>query len=407
MVVVRPWTKSARPGFEVDIRIEFPDGAKLRERVRAKVKTRAEAERWGRSREIELITRGKPQPPPPPAAPASPRAVETCDEWHARYLKHCRERGIVTTGDKRYRWGKWISPVIGTRPIADVTRDEVENVRNALDKAIVDARLSAKTAKNAWGELTVTFGEACSSKRKDLRARVDNPALGVQPPETGISRTKVYPYPSEFLAVAACEDVPLEWREIHAIAVYTFMRPGELWVLEWSDVDLADEQISITKAWDFKNRKIKSTKTGETRSIPIEPHLLPLLERMREAADGKGLVVPRLSATDPDKLAIITRQHFELAKCKRPRLLRQSITERHVVFRSWRDAGITWGIVRGDDVVRVQRRAGHRLIATTMRYVVEAENRGATFGVPFPALPACLLDPRGELLENMVTEAAV
>ena len=47
--------------------------------------------------------------------------------------------------------------------------------------------------------------------------------------------------------------------------------------------------------------------------------------------------------------------------------------------RSWRDAGITWSIVRGDDVVKVQRRAGHKLIGTTMRYIVEAENRGATF----------------------------
>jgi hypothetical protein len=48
------------------------------------------------------------------------------------------------------------------------------------------------------------------------------------------------------------------------------------------------------------------------------------------------------------------------------------------VFRSLRDAGITWSIVRGDDVVRVQRRAGHKLIGTTQRYIVEAENRGAS-----------------------------
>jgi len=54
---------------------------------------------------------------------------------------------------------------------------------------------------------------------------------------------------------------------------------------------------------------------------------------------------------------------------------------------AWRDAGITWSIIRGDDIVKVQRRAGHKLIATTQRYIVEAENRGATFGTPFPPLP--------------------
>lgn len=64
------------------------------------------------------------------------------------------------------------------------------------------------------------------------------------------------------------------------------------------------------------------------------------------------------------------------------------------------NAGITWAIVRGDDVVKVQRRAGHRLIATTMRYIVEAENAGAAFGVPFPPLPASLVGAHGEIVET-------
>jgi hypothetical protein len=34
-----------------------------------------------------------------------------------------------------------------------------------------------------------------------------------------------------------------------------------------------------------------------------------------------------------------------------------------------------------------------------MRYIVEAENTGATFGTPCPPLPAALLDPpSGEIL---------
>ncbi len=333
---------------------------------------------------------------------ADPGGSETSDGWHARYLVYCKGRGVTTIGDKGYRWGKWISPVIGSRPIAEVTRDEVEAVRNVLDGVILDGRLAWKTAANVWAELTATFAESCSSKLRSLQVRNDNPASGVQPPERGGEKSKVYPYPSEFLAVASCEDIPLAWREIHAIAVFTFLRPGELWVLNWNDVDLGDERIDVTKAWDFKSTKIKPTKTGETRSIPIETNLLPLLRRMHDAAGGQGLVVPLLSQSNPDKLAIITRAHFELANCKRPRLLRQSKSERHVVFRSWRDAGCTWSIVRGDDVVKVQRRAGHRIIATTMRYVVEAENRGATFGTPFPVLPTALtgtpkIDPGGTI----------
>jgi hypothetical protein len=46
-------------------------------------------------------------------------------------------------------------------------------------------------------------------------------------------------------------------------------------------------------------------------------------------------------------------------------------------------------------IVKVQRRAGHKLTATRMRYIIEAENTGATFGVPFPPLPASLIAPEG------------
>ena len=92
------------------------------------------------------------------------------------------------------------------------------------------------------------------------------------------------------------------------------------------------------------------------------------------------------------KLAIRMRRHFDLAQCHRPRLTASSNAELGLRFRSWRDAGIMWAILRGDGIEKVQRRAGHKLISTTQRYIVEAENRGASFGVPFPELPACLLE---------------
>jgi integrase len=231
---------------------------------------------------------------PRPPAPHG-EARESCDEWHKRYLKFFAERGVSTTGDKGYRWSKWIAPLIGGKEPKAVTREDVEQVRNDLDAAIRDGRIRWKTAANVWGELSASLGEMLSSKRKDRQVITADPSNGVQAPETGGSTSKVYPYPSEFLAVASYPDdvVPLAWREIHTIAAYTYLRPGELWVLEWADIDLDDQRIHVTKAWDFTNRKTKATKTDETRTIPIEPTLLPLLERMHKRAAGKGLVVRR------------------------------------------------------------------------------------------------------------------
>jgi hypothetical protein len=91
-------------------------------------------------------------------------------------------------------------------------------------------------------------------------------------------------------------------------------------------------------------------------------------------------------ANDHD-VAEHTREHLERAGCKRSRLYLRGGAQRRVQFRSWRDAGITWSIVAGIDVLKVQRRAGHKLISTTQRYIIEAENRGATFGEPFLGAP--------------------
>jgi integrase len=369
--------KDARGRRYYRARITLPDGERLW--LKPRFDKRERAEQYAAEKTAEAHKRGI------TIAKAAPSVGETCDKWHEHYLRHCKDRGLSTTGDKGYRWGKYISPRIGGKAPRDVTRDDVEDVRDKLDDAIREERLSWKTAQNAWGELTVSFGEMVSSKNRELRVIDIDPSNGVQPPERGANKSKVYPYPAELLALVSSPDdkVPLAWKELHTVAAFTFMRPGELQVLRWSDVDLADRTIRVTKAWDYKNKQIKATKTGESRSIPIEPALLPLLQAMHKRAGGEGLVVPLLSETNPDETAEITRSQFEAAGCA---------AERRVQFRSWRDAGITWSIVRGDDVVKVQRRAGHRLIATTMRYIVEGENRGATFGVPFPTLPATLLE---------------
>ena len=338
------------------------------------------------------------------ALPLKKSAGDTCDQWHTKYLAGCQAAGFATVKDKRGRWSKWLSSHIGSKTPKELTRDDIENVRDAIDAAIRDyhqsgrgtTRMAPKTGANVWGELTVSLREMFSSKRRELRVLDIDLTAGVQPPDTsGGTKLKVYPYPAEALLVASCEKISIAWRELHVIACYTYARPGELRVLEWSDISLDDEQIRITKAWDYDNERVKKTKTHESRTIPIHANLLPLLRIMKKRDGGHGLVVPLLSVVDDEQgLADVTRKHFKLAGCSAERLERFKLDtseELPLRFRSWRDAGCTWAIVEGLDVVKVQRRAGHKLITTTMKYVVEAENRSAAFGVPFPPLPLSLL----------------
>ncbi len=50
-------------------------------------------------------------------------------------------------------------------------------------------------------------------------------------------------------------------------------------------------------------------------------------------------------------------------------------------------------LTRGDEPIKIMRRAGHENMATTMAYVREAENLLTSVGDPFPPLPNALVSP--------------
>lgn len=92
----------------------------------------------------------------------------------------------------------------------------------------------------------------------------------------------------------------------------------------------------------------------------------------------------------------IFRDHLKLAKVERGELTTSTRTTVEANFRSWRDSGLTWLAMNGLDVARIQRRAGHETISTTMGYVKQAEDLTADLGAPFMALPDSLVKPNGQ-----------
>ena len=303
--------------------------------------------------------------------------------------------------DNGSSWSVWISPKLGAKLVASITRDDVEDVRDALDQAVAKrkkeggrAGLSGARARNVWSVLTSMMKEACTSKRRDLRVRDDNPCSTVQPPDRTDARVKTFIYPREFLQLVSCADVPRAWRELYAVACYLYLRPGELRALCWTDVDFEAGVVHVTKAYDEDSKTVKAPKTRNgVRDVPIPATLVPLLEAMHErAADDAAAVLPLMSERNENLRSIWMRRHFVLAKVVRSRLTEVSATTMQINFRSWRDTGITWLALTGVDVAKMQRRAGHDTISTTLGYVKMAEDLTGSIGEPFPALPAALAD---------------
>jgi integrase len=329
-------------------------------------------------------------------------AGETVTEYAHRWCEWRETRGLECVAGDRTRLARHVLPLLGCFELARVTRDDLKRLVELLDEKVkrgftVDGNgtrkpFGWKSASNVWSTVRALFRDAQRAKRIDLCVRDDNPAAGLAGPDTGAHKAKAYLWPSEFAALVSCERVPLRWRRLFALAVYTYARAGELAALEWGDVDLEHATIHIHRSTDRTREHAKATKTDTARRVPIEPAVLPLLNALHREARGRGRVkrgaVFRMPSTSRSwKL----RAFLKRAGITRADLFVSDATRKAITFHDLRATGITWCAVRGDDALRIMQRAGHADFATTRIYLREAENLATGFGEVFPPLPAELL----------------
>lgn len=98
------------------------------------------------------------------------------------------------------------------------------------------------------------------------------------------------------------------WYPIWAMALLTGMRNGELHALLWSDVDLENRMISVNKSYQTKGKYIKSTKSGDWRTIPISDELNGLLIELKRSSNGREKVLPRFGDWNKGRQAEVLRQ---------------------------------------------------------------------------------------------------
>jgi integrase len=338
-------------------RVALPVGA-TEEQAIAKAKALTElAQRKG-------ITQASVEAQRPPAPPKGP----TVTAWGEAWLDERERRGLSSVRTDRGRWSKWIEPKLGALEMAIVPTEDLERFVQFLDEQVSAGALAWKTAKNVWGLVTKAFDDACHSKTLELRVRKDNPATGVRGPDRGAERGKQFLYPSEFLALMGCERVPLRWRVLIAVQIYLYCRAGELEALHVEDVDLAHRSVHIHRAVDRDHDDIKETKTNSPRRIPIEPHLLPLLEQLvaEARAEGRTLLVEMPPLCD---LASRLREFLQRAGVERAELFRTTPTSKQITWHDLRATAATWLAIRGVAPQMIMALCGHENMETTMGYV--------------------------------------
>ena len=254
----------------------------------------------------------------------------------------------------RFLVEKHLKPRIGSLKLATLKPLHVQSLLSTMEREEIGAR----TRQYAYATLHRAFVVAM---RWNLAAR--NPCQGCDPPK--VTRRKIAP-------LDAAQSIELlkasEGHRFHALfvlAITTGMRQGELFGLQWSDVDLERGTVSVQHSLEEINGKLrlKAPKSDSGRRLIALPEMATAAlwgHKAKQLAEG-------LAASPyvfPDT------EGGPLRKCNFHRKvwepLRKAANAGKTHFHDLRHSSATMMLAEGVHPKVVQERLGHSTISMTM-----------------------------------------
>lgn len=163
----------------------------------------------------------------------------------------------------------------------------------------------------------------------------------------------------------ALEAEPLKWRALVHLLIDTGMRRGEACGLQWADVDLESQVVTIRRNLCYTPQKgvyADTPKSGKVREVDIGPETAALLEALRGQSSGEYVFTQ--GNGEPMHPQSPTRYLKKLsAKCGVPDL------HPHKLRHTFASIAIT----AGADVASVSEALGHSDKAVTLRMYTHAD----------------------------------
>ena len=323
-------------GWEVDIRVVLPDGARRRERKKLAVSSKSGARRWAEARERELLIHG----------PAKARKeVPTLETFAPRFLDgYARANRQKPSGvaAKETILRLHLIPLLGRKPLDAITNEDVQRLKLRLQEK------SPKTANNVLATL-----------RRLIAVAVEWGVIDAMP--CTIRQVKASRPVMAFHDFDAYERLVAAARAIEATAYVIVLlggeaglRCGEMMALEWSDVDLAKRQLRIHRS-EWKGQ-VTSTKGGQLRYVPMTVRLSAALR------DHRHLRGPRVLVDRGRSLSQKMVQDRVRWAARRASLEHQGV---HILRHTF----CSHLAMRGAPARAIQELAGHADLSTTQRYM--------------------------------------
>ncbi len=341
----------------------------------------------------------KPTPTPVAPRPDTGQSLET----YARKWLDAHKKSLKPAAARHYETAIWdhFVPKLGYLPCREMTRAMLAGWVQWLDAQVQPMR------RNADESLRVGSGEPYSKDTltswwrpvvqmlRDMAADFEmlDPSLRVKPPkgQAGAKPKRELRCLSgpglKALLLAARQYSPDRYAEIVVLG-FTAMRPGEVYALRWSDVELDTGTLHVRRSIS-DGEMMETTKTGAARTTRMNKVLLDALtahkawqqKRNRPAEIKSGLVFPSVRGTPREGNSLngalsIATEAAGIEQKVTPQVLRRSVN--------------TLGVLAGVDRITLRAMMGHTTEEMTQRYS----------GVPDAAKDLALEAIFGELLSD-------
>ena len=272
--------------------------------------------------------------------------AELVKKWKENYLTVQQQLGRLkpsTIRSYQSNLDSHIEPFFGARQLAEVTLASVQE----FIKALLGKGLSAKTIGNVIVILKEMFKHAVQWGYLDA-----NPVQYVERPRGEDKEMDVFT-PEEVRRLLDAQDEPL--RTLLLTAVLTGMRQGELFGLQWEDIDFARHQVHVRRSlWHGTLGTPKSRRSR--RAIDMPPTLEQALQQQSTTRRSEFVFCSeRGTPLDADNF-----RHREFpAALQRAEL-------RRIRFHDLRHTYTSLLIAHGAHPKYIQAQLGHASIQTTL-----------------------------------------
>ena len=344
-VTVRPYR---RGGWEVDLRVTLPDESEHRLRLRAPLGSKSAAQRWGEERErhwYHKLTH--------PQLVKEQKDVPTLRQFAPRFLDgHARANRQKPSGiaAKEMILRVHLVPALGHKKLDAIKSEDVQRLKRNLEAK------SPKTVNNVLAVLSVMLKKAVEWEV------IERMPCTVKLLPVSKGSTAFYDFDEFERLVEAARVLDPRTHLIILLGGEAGLRCGEMIALEWTDVDLANRQLSVQRSdW---NGQVTVPKGGRIRHVPLTRRLAAALSEHRHLRSTRVLC------------------QDDSASRSRGRSYRRARSERRVAQVCARFANDSGGGVhilrhtfcshlamRGAPARAIQELAGHADLSMTQRYM--------------------------------------